>query len=321
MEDKAFEVNIIDTKNNKKLNDLKKQVGAIHLSVFGLFLMISTSDLVGTLIPDDNIRYSIGISFFILLILVSVLLIRFVYIKTASKGVLKLMEDRLVFKIGQAENIINLNELSNIVFEVNDDEYSIVIAHKNKIARFKLDIVFQHEKKELKEFVSLWQEQGHDVQITNTSRFYEFDQKKAQNNCSPEHSRINFTETKIRYNRGIPVYPKTKLYYNNYSRAELFALSLICFDYLGWKLNHIQKDLIQAQTDPILKLMGSVVKMKFKDDHAIVSSYSNQNSLIEIGEKMNIKEFLENLSMLSNEYTSTALEKSYNNTLASVKSY
>lgn len=310
MRKEAFESNIIDTAKVESFNKLKQKTGIIH-TVIGIvvFWLLNYS-------ISNNIFSSLHTSWMVMGAILSIFLVGSafivvaVYVKTPSKGKLICHKDFISFINGKETIDIKIIDLSNLEFYFDNDLFKVCFNYKSKLTCFKLDIIFQKEKEELKEVISDWKKNGFNIKVNINQSFKErFNQKMRQKpSISFESSRINFTKNIIKIQPRFPFYAATTIPYNLISKKELYYLSMICVESLGWRITISDSNEITVLTEPIFTYMGDVLSIKFYEKKLIVTSRNKRKGLFSLGSKILINNFLENLTILSNDFSTKYLE-------------
>ena len=311
MREHAFETNIIDTSKVKSFSRLKRMISVIHafvaVVVYFLFYYCISNNIFSSLHTTWIVMGAI-LSIFLV---GSAFMVVGVYIKTPSIGKLICHKEYISFVVGKETVDIKIIDLSNLEFYLNNDINKVCFNYKSKLRCFKLDIVFQKEKEELKELISDWKKHGFKIKLTINQSFKEIFNKKLTKkpSVSYESSRINFTKYRIKIKPRFPFPATTTIPYNLNSKQELYYLSIICIESLGWKNTFSDSNEIIALTDPVFANMGDDFLIKFYDKKLIISSRNMRKGLFSLGSKTLINSFLQNLTILSNDFSSRNLEE------------
>jgi hypothetical protein len=311
MKKEAFESNIIDSEKVESFNKLKRKTGIIHgvigIVVFWLFNFSISNNIFSSLHTTWIVMGAI-LSIFLV---GSAFIVVSIYIKTPTKGKLICHQDSISFVMGEETIDINIQDLSNLEFYFDHNICKVCFNYKSKLTCFKLDIIFHKEKEELKRVISDWKKNGFNIKVIINQSFKEsFNQKKSKiSTDSYESNRINFTKYNVYIQPRFPFYASTTIPYNLNSKKELYNLSMICIESLGWRITFSDSNEITVLTEPVFTYMGDVLSIKFYDKKLIVTSRNKRRGLFSLGSKLLINNFLGNLTILSNDFSTKNLEE------------
>lgn len=310
MKKELFETKIIDKEKEKRFRKIKQKDLTIHGIIATIFFTFVSSDISDSLFGSFRTKWIVMGMILTVFLIGSVYMIVTVYIKTPSIGKIIFFNDSLSFVIEKQKTDIQLLELIQVDFYIENDNYSIEIRYFEKAAVFAMDIIFEKEKEQLQEIINIWKEKGFKIKVhSKFNPALDSIKNKLIEHKTSENSRINLTKYKVKIRMGNPPFAISTIPYNSHPKEELFALIYKCFEFSGWEIKDYYENGIVGLTDPIIKTFGDYFTVVFNEDCFVLRSENVQGGLFSFGSKNSVSVFLENMTILSNEFDSQYLVK------------
>ncbi|PKP03665.1 MAG: hypothetical protein CVU11_07310 [Bacteroidetes bacterium HGW-Bacteroidetes-6] len=317
MKQELFETKIIDKENEKKFKKIKQKYLTIHGIISSLVFIVVFSDISDSLFGSFRTKYLVMGLILTVFLIGSVYMFVTVYVKTPSLGKIIFFNNSLSFAIEKRKTDIQILELKQVDFYIDKDNYSIEISYFEKAAVFAMDIIFEKEKEQLQEVINIWKEKGFKIKVhSKFNPAIDSIKNKLIEHKTPESSRINLTKHKVKIRMGNPPFAISTIPYNSHPKEELFALTYKCFEFSGWGISEYYENGIIGLTDPIIKAFGDYFTVVFNEDCFVLRSENVNGGLLSFGSKNSVSVFLENMTILSNEFDSQYLVKLHDELLS-----